>query len=229
MTEWFDGEVLSHEEVTPGLVHVRVGAPPAVLGSFVQAGQFQKLSTDGGKTSGYFALANAPGEGTLEYLVRTASGAASLQLGALEAGHPVALGRAEGRGFPLEQADGHPLLLVAVGSGLAPMRSVLRTLARRHALAGQVSLYYGVNTPLDFPFSSELLAWERQGLTVVRSVTVPDAHWSGKTGFIQRHLEGPPLPADTVVFLVGQKAMIHEAKAVLSSRGLRAENLHLNH
>lgn len=229
MAQWVDGTVEARQQVAPGLVHVRVRAQAEVLRSFTRAGQFQKLSADGGATQGHFALANAPGEGALEYLMRSASGAASLALTALAPGERLSMGPVEGPGFPLEQTVGHPLLLVAVGSGLAPMRSVLRALEPHRALNDGVSLFYGVNTPEDFPFADELAGWEARGLKLVRSVTVPDARWSGATGFIQTQLAGPPLPADTVVFLVGQKDMLAASKALLLERGVPAKDMHLNY
>lgn len=70
-----------------------------------------------------------------------------------------------------EAAPGAPLLLVAGGTGISPIRSVVHDQLTR-AGHGPLSLVYSVRTPDEFAFADEFVALEAEGrLTLHATVT----------------------------------------------------------
>lgn len=85
------------------------------------------------------------------------------------------------------------LLCIAGGSGLAPILSVVRGVARSPAMAGrQVHVFYGARTPADICGEAELAALPGYGTRIHFQPVVsnPEAGdgWSGPTGFVHEHV-----------------------------------------
>ena len=99
---------------------------------------------------GYFAFASAPDDAELEFLVMRTSDPASQALYELRPGERVRLAGVVGRGFPLDAHAGRDLVFVAMGTGVAPLRSALRHVTGRRADFGQIVVLYGARTPEDF-------------------------------------------------------------------------------
>src|SRR6478752_3517856 len=74
---------------------------------------------------GYFAFASAPDDPELEILVKQKVGASKLIFDMKE-GETVELLSIAGHGFPLERYKNRDLVFVAMGTGVAPLRSALR-------------------------------------------------------------------------------------------------------
>ena len=132
-----------------------------------------------------------------------------------------------GRPWPLEEAQGKDLLLVAGGLGLAPLRPALyRALARR-ADYGRVTLLIGARTPKDLLYRSELARWGRRadvevGVTVDRA----DAAWQGRIGVVPALLDGLAMnPERTVAFLCGPEVMMRFTLRELTRCGVTDERI----
>src|SRR5438128_10918863 len=78
----------------------------------------------------YFAFAGAPEDRELEILVKRTMGA-SLALFEMKVGERVGLLGVAGHGFDLNQQKGRDLVFVAMGTGVAPLRSALRHVLSR--------------------------------------------------------------------------------------------------
>ena len=134
-----------------------------------------------------YSIASAPSAaaaGTLELLVpadgafgQTALDPVTLVGAALEVEGPVG-----SFGVPAA-AEAAPLLLVAGGTGIAPIRSVVLDRLERPQAAG-MSLIYSARAVDEFAFGDELEALRLAGrLTLHRTVTRDDAPaWPGRTG-----------------------------------------------
>lgn len=219
---WFDASVLTRR-VVAGTVHVRLGAPAQVTGSFKAPGQYLHVRV--GARSGPFAPASAPHE-PLELLFKPGSPVTDA-LAALEIGAKLEVTAATGPGFPLDKAKGHALLLVASGTGQAPMRSVIECVRRRRGEFGPVTLLLGVKDSAHLAFSEEHALWQHEGIEVHATLSQADAGWSGRQGRVQLHLPEGSF-AKTVAFLVGQREMVEEVMGELKRRGLPAEQIFLN-
>lgn len=169
---------------------------------------------------GFFALANAPGA-PLELLVKR-GGAAADALAALEPGATIEITAPMGKGYPIEQHRGHDLLLVAVGSGIAPIRSVVRHVLADRGRFGAVRVYYGQRRPEDFAYAREEEEWRRQGIELVR---VPSAEGV----YVQDALRASPPPlANCCAYVSGMKPMIAAVTDTLVGLGLERGRVFLN-
>jgi NAD(P)H-flavin reductase len=222
--DWFDASVESRLEVT-GAVRLFLEVPAEVRASFVAPGQYLHLKV--GSAHGPFAPACAPqAPGPLEVLFKTGT-VLTDALAALMPGARVQATRATGHGFPLEKAKGRPLLLVASGTGQAPMRSVIESVRRDRRAFGKVTLLLGVRSYEHLAYASEHAAWEADGIDVNVTLSQGASTWKGRTGWVQSHLPQGNLE-DTVAFVVGQRQMVDDVKATLTGRGLPRGQVFLN-
>ena len=78
----------------------------------------------------YMAFASAPEEDEFEFLVKHSqeSPKGPATLFGQHTDNQVVLKNIVGHGFPVENYEGHDLVFVAMGTGLAPLRSTLRHL-----------------------------------------------------------------------------------------------------
>jgi sulfhydrogenase subunit gamma (sulfur reductase) len=78
----------------------------------------------------YFAFASAPEDRELEELVKRKVGASNL-LFEMQPGEKIKLLEVAGHGFDLDAQKGNDLVFVAMGTGVAPLRSALRYVLNR--------------------------------------------------------------------------------------------------
>jgi len=193
-------------------------------------GQFLVISHAGCKP-GYFAIASAPGEGRyFDLLIRRGQGM-SATLCDLTVGAEVEVAGPQGKGFPLEPCRGKNLLLIGVGTGIAPLRSVIRTVARQRRDFGRVMCFYGVLTPQHLCFHDEVGAWPEWGVETFLTVTDPNGQpWHSHVGFVQQHIARVgPSSKETVAMLVGMPEMIRENTELLRRLGFLPDAILLNY
>jgi NAD(P)H-flavin reductase len=193
-------------------------------------GQIGVLGIEGVGES-YFAIASAPEDkGGMEFLVKKGGGAAEALFG-VKKGDPVQAKGPIGKGFPIDQHKGRDLLIACVGSAIAPMRSVLRSISYRRADFGKVVLVYGARYPEDFSFASEVADWQKANIEVILTVSRPEGkEWKGKAGHLQSHfveaLKGLSKP---VAPICGMKAMMEESREELIRLGVAADEVLTNY
>jgi sulfhydrogenase subunit gamma (sulfur reductase) len=230
--EWYPAEVARVAPAATGCFHFDVDVPKGVWASYAIPGQFIRLKP---KLSppGMFALAQPPPESVksatperFEFLIKRGTPIAE-ELVALAAGGAVEVSRVQGKGFPIDKARGHSVLLVATGTGLAPMRAVIQHVRAERAAWKNVTLLFGAFTPKHFPWPDEFSQWEKDGIAVQQIISDVTPGWTGERGFVQRLVEKAPIE-DTEAFLVGQREMVAEVRDLLTSRGLSGDHVHLN-
>jgi NAD(P)H-flavin reductase len=222
---------------TPTLRALRLGAPRALCEQYKEPGQYLEL-VHPELGSGYFALAAAPAlsgqaddSGELELLVRRGPGLAGLLAMLPPAGELDTHG-VRGAGFSLSAQAGRDLLLLAVGSGIAPMRAVLQLLRRQRRSYGRIALYYGERDEASFAYRGELLALRELSIDVTLVLTQPPAAWKGGVGYVQSHLRIQPPPwlgPGTAALLCGQPAMVREATTLLTEHQVPTSQILLNY
>lgn len=226
MQGWFPATIITLEDAGPDLVHLSLDVPADVASKFHTAGQYHRLRAPSLKEA-VLAIASTPGDVPFEYLVKRV-GAAGALLDGVKPGDRFLVSAPEGPGFPVHLAHGRNLLLVGTGTGFAPLRSVLRAVAKDRARFGTVTALYGVTSRAHLAWQAELEALSAQGITVLPTVTSADAAWAGRVGRVQEHLNDLVVD-DAVAFLCGQHAMVNDVREALALRGLPRDRVYLNH
>jgi ferredoxin-NADP reductase len=214
--------VVTNEPETPTTRRLRVALDG--LSFSYRAGQAASLSAGDGSPTPY-SIASAPSEtvqhGWLEFLIKVdGSNRFGAIVDTLPPGAPLDVTGPAG-GFVLDRVvAGAPILFIAGGTGIAPMRSMIREAietGQYHSLA----LVYSNRTPDEFAYLSELQelrAGRRLDLTLTLTGDARDwTHARGRTG--AAHLE-TFIAADTNVFICGPPAMVSELPAALESLGV---------
>jgi propane monooxygenase reductase subunit len=120
-------------------------------------------------------------------------------------------------------------ILVAGGSGVAPILSILRDMAGRGEHR-EMTFFYGARTRADLVLTDELYAFESKirGYRFVPALSDPrpDDHWSGETGLITDVVcrQFPDLQG-MEAYLCGPPGMIDAAISHFRKRGMREEDI----
>lgn len=178
----------------------------------------------------YFAFASAPEDAELEFLVKRGFGAGGV-IYEMQADDRVELVDVVGQGFRLDEHRGKDLVFVAMGTGVAPLRSALRHVSKHKREFGQLVVLYGARTPDDFCYGDEVEEWEAAGVELRRVISRPDGHdWSGPTGYVQSLLDHvlPDLAAP-VALICGSREMIGQTRERLQLLGFQPEAILTNY
>ncbi len=154
-----------------------------------------------------------------------AVGAVTRAVCAAEPGKILGLRGPFGNSWPIDEAAGSDVVVIAGGIGLAPLRPlVLRVLAERERY-GAAALLYGARTPADLLYTRRLDGWRR---TIDVRVTVDTAggDWSGRVGVVTKLLGDVPIrPEVTSAFVCGPEIMMRFAARALLDRGVPAARI----
>jgi CDP-4-dehydro-6-deoxyglucose reductase len=215
-----------------------------------RAGQYVDILLAGGERRSY-SIASMPGaEGPLEFHIRHMPGGLFTDALFGRANPPVAersILRIEGPlgTFHLRDDDDAPIVLLAGGTGFAPLKAIAETIfadgLNRERRAGRrarsVVLYWGARTRADLYRDDLPRRWasDQPNFTYVPVLSEPDrdpagasGSWQGRTGLVHRAVmqDLPDLSAHHV-YACGAPAMIDVARRdFIAQCGLREENFH---
>jgi NAD(P)H-flavin reductase len=165
----------------------------------------------------------------LVYTIRSV-GAVSQALIGTEAGDSIAMRGPFGTSWPVEQAQGQDVLLVAGGIGLAPLRPAIYHIVRNRSEYGRVTILYGARNPKELLFTKQLKGWA--ALPDTRSLTTVDvsgSSWRGHVGVVTKLFGLTKLqPERTVVMTCGPEIMMRFVVRELKSRGFAGEQIYLS-
>lgn len=178
----------------------------------------------------YFAFASAPEDRDLEVLVKRKAGA-SHTLYEMQRGNVIELVGVAGHGFALDAHKHRDLVFVAMGTGVAPLRSALRHVLKRRSEFGELVVLYGARTPDDFCYRDETDAWKDAGVELRQVISRPDGHdWSGPTGYVQSLLDNVlPHLHSPIALICGSKEMIDQTRARLGKMGFKPHEILTNY
>ena len=127
-----------------------------------------------------------------------------------------------GRAWPIHEAEGKDLVVIAGGIGLAPLRPVVYHALRHRASFGRVVLLYGTRTSDDLLYRKEVEQW-RGKLDVEVEVTVDAAgkDWRGNTGVVTKLIGRAGFdPTNTLAMLCGPEVMMRFCARELERLGV---------
>jgi ferredoxin-NADP reductase len=128
-------------------------------------------------------------------------------------------------GLPDDTRDG--LLLVAGGTGIAPLRSMLiDRLSRPSSMP--IALVYSARSPEEFAFRAELDALRVAGRIAAHFTVTRDREsaWPGRRGRIDEALLREALPSpESHCLLCGPHTLVADTKELLARLGVRADRI----
>ncbi|MGA7923566.1 MAG: FAD/NAD(P)-binding protein [Thermoplasmata archaeon] len=147
-----------------------------------------------------------------------------------EVGEVVGVRGPYGKGWPLAEAQGRDIVLVAGGLGLPPLRPVLYELLRHPAHYGRVEVIYGARSPKDLVYYDEVQEWRtRPNIRFQTTVDTAGEGWKGDVGVVTTRLPDAHFAPDrTVAFLCGPEIMMKITARALIGRGVPSESIWLS-
>jgi NAD(P)H-flavin reductase/hemoglobin-like flavoprotein len=223
---WWVGEVVAHEPRTFDVAVLTLR--PQYLLPF-EAGQSIGVSSPATRTWRYYSPANAPRtDGTIELHVRAVPGGtvSSRLVYGTSVGDYVHLAAPVGERLTLRQAGGGDLLLIAGGTGWAPIKALVEQVATEGG-GRRVDLFVGARSRTEFydVDAIEKLAASYPWLRVTYVVTTDPARPGEVMPVVDRVLaEGDWRGRH--VFLCGSDPMVSSAVSGLVRAGYHAGQLH---
>lgn len=192
-------------------------------------GQFNMLYVFGVGEVPISISGNPTGGKSLVHTVR-AVGTVTKMMGALKRHDVLGVRGPYGSHWPLQEAIGNDVVIVAGGLGLAPLRPAIYQLLAQRKHYGRVLLLYGARTPADLLYQHELERWgARADIQVQVTVDRGSDPWRGNVGVVTRFIPTATFdPLDTVALVCGPEIMMRFTLLELQKRGLAAGQIFLS-
>jgi len=159
-----------------------------------------------------------------------AVGPATTLLNYLEPGATVGVRGPFGNPWPVSQAQGKDLLLIAGGIGLAPLRPVIYHVLNHRDRYGRLALLYGARRPGDVLYGGELANWaEQERVQVEVTVDSADDSWQGHVGVVLRLIPGAQVdPLHCTALVCGPEIMMRFTVTELEKLGIPDDRIFLS-
>lgn len=164
--------------------------------------------------------------GSLLHTIR-AVGVVSRALQTLKRGDTLGVRGPFGSHWPIEQATGKDVVVMAGGIGLAPLRSTMYQLLAHREDYGRVILLYGARSPADMLYRRELERWRtRLDLDILVTVDHATSAWRGSVGVVTKLIPHAPFdPGKTIAFICGPEIMMRFCAAELQENGVAEDQI----
>ncbi len=193
------------------------------------AGQFNMLYIFG---VGEVPMSISGDPGKPELLVHTTRsvGVVTGAMRKLKRGDMVGIRGPFGDRWPVEEAAGKDVLIVAGGVGLAPLRAVVYQILSDRAKYGNVTLLYGARSPRDILYLNELERWRsRLDLRVEITVDRAPATWRGTVGVVTSLIPKVSYdPRQVVAMVCGPEVMMRFTVRALENRGVDMKQMYIS-
>ena len=146
-------------------------------------GQFNMLYLPGFGESAISISSDPSNRDSLSHTVR-AVGNVTEALTRHQPDDQIALRGPFGSGWPLQECQGHDVVIACGGLGLPPLRPAIYEIVKNRDDYGQVYLLYGARAPADLLFVEEFQDWQDAGIQVEVTVDLGDDDWSGQIGVV---------------------------------------------
>lgn len=213
--------------LTPDVTHLRLRLPEDA-NLVYRPGQYMNVQLGDGRHRS-FSMASRPRGDTVDFHVRRIPGGIFTEkhLSSLREGQTLEVEMPLGN-FCFHAEDYRPLVMVATGTGLAPIKSMLEALMNDEDCP-PVSLYWGMRTEADLYLHDEIQTWADRlyEFQYVPVLSRASSSWSGRRGYVQDAvLEDLSDLSEHAIYLCGSPIMIADAKVAFSSRGASMDHIY---
>jgi len=193
-------------------------------------GQFNMLYVHGKCETPISVSGSALDRKRLVHTVRSV-GASSQAICSLKRGDVLGVRGPFGSSWPLLEAAGSDVVILAGGIGLAPLRPALYHLLDHRERYGRINLLYGARQPEEMLYRNELEKWRsRFDANIEVTVDNADSSWYGNVGVVtllvrrRAHFD----PDDTVALVCGPEIMMRFGVRELIQEGVDPKNIYLS-
>jgi anaerobic sulfite reductase subunit B len=192
-----------------------------------EPGQFAMLTAYGiGEVP--ISLSGRGADGSLIHTIRDV-GAVTAELCRIPRGARIGVRGPFGTTWPLEEARGSDVVVLAGGLGLAPLRPAVEGLLARRDSYGRLLLLYGARTPGDLLYPQQLEDWRAAGLDVRLTVDAGTRSWLDRVGFVSALLDDVEVDyASAAAFVCGPEVMMRVTVSAFLQRGGASERTYLS-
>ena len=223
----FEATVAERMEMTHDIVRLRLAVPEGVDFAYT-AGQYASLGFAGRPARDY-SMASGPGGGMLEFHIRAMDDGevSNFVRDEIHEGDKVAVEGPYGAAY-LREAHRGPIVAIAGGSGLAPVKAIMETALARD-MPQPIYFYFGVRGERDVYLEEELagLASKHERLRVQIVLSEPEDGTARRTGFVHEAVATDFDDLDGCkAYLAGPPVMVEAATEMLAIRDMRPEDIH---
>lgn len=203
------------------VVQTEQGSPLSFL-----PGQYVNLQVPGTDQHRSYSFSSAPNETELRFLIKHVPKGLMSEWLAIAQVDDVLESKGPLGSFYLRAVE-RPLLMLAGGTGLAPILSILEVLAQQKC-SQPIHLIYGVTTDLDLVLVDRLEAYSQRLEHFSFSTCVADPNSSHpKTGYVTQHLPAEALHGgDVDVYLCGPPAMVDAVDLYFEKNNIKPTSFH---
>ncbi|MCP2518659.1 2Fe-2S iron-sulfur cluster-binding protein [Achromobacter mucicolens] len=207
------------------VVHLTLALPEAL--DYVP-GQYMNVVLSDGETRS-FSMASAPAGNLVDFHVRRIPGGRYTDqwLGQAAAGASMEIEAPLGV-FSYHEEDWRPLIMMATGTGIAPIKAILESLLDNEDCP-PVTLYWGMRTEADLYLRDEIESWASRlyEFNFVPVLSRAGADWQGRRGYVQEAVLADHADlSEHAFYLCGAPEMIRQAKSLLAERGASLDHLY---
>ena len=207
----------------PDVTHLRMELPDDIALQYAP-GQYMKILLEDG-THRSFSMASAPQGNAVDFHVRRIAGGrfTATRLPTLQPGDRLEVEVPHGS-FSLRKEDYRPLLMVATGTGLAPIKSMLESLMDDPDCP-PVSLYWGARSAADLYLHNEIAAWGERlyDFQYVPVLSRAEEDWQGRRGHVQQAVSQDHGDlSEHAIYLCGSPNMIRDARQTFVALGAQS-------
>lgn len=223
----YKATVQSLRQLTPTVYELSFLCEPELAfssGSFVKMGPMAK--DDAPPMRKYFSIASGDEKRPYQLCIKTGDGPFDEWLTALQEGDAFVV-EGPGGAFRFRAPSPHKeVVMIATGTGITPLRSMLQSSAFSKASLSRVCLLFGFWSEEEILYAEE---WEASGFETIYMLDHPSQAWQEKVGWVTDYLREHPNAFDwqhTDFYICGQSQMLAAVKEILKDYGVEEDSIH---
>ncbi len=126
-----------------------------------------------------------------------------------------------GKGYPMAEFEKKNIIVIGGGTGVAPLRGVIKYIENNRKNFGNVSLFFGFRNPEEILFNYEIDRWKKDydfNITVDKA----ESKWKGNTGVITSIIDRSNIDKEnSIAILCGPPIMIKFVVESLYKKGFK--------
>ncbi|WP_020653152.1 FAD/NAD(P)-binding protein [Massilia niastensis] len=226
-----EADIVERIQESPSVFTLRLRlSDPAARGAYCFApGQFNMLYLYG---VGEVPISIVSDPHDPEHLLHTIRvvGRVTRGMAELQVGERIGLRGPYGRGWPLQQAIGHDVLILTGGLGCAPVVSAINYVTLRRSSFGRLTIIQGVKHADDLLWRDRYAVWaDMPDTQVLLSADHGGPVWPWHVGLVTEVFgETHVAPERTLVMMCGPEGMMRASVTALRARGIEEGNIYLS-